>query len=149
MKKRGKRGPGGNAKSSAAVGAGDAGVVEVVDDTEGQGRGETEDSTNNSKKAKITSVRELGETSKPPTKIAIKKQDQDDLVRQFINILQNEDKTKDDDEIDMALGAIGIRIRRSLNEEQQEDVMEEINMVVNRHIKNARASRPGILVGLL
>ena len=30
-----KRGPGGNAKSSAAVGAGDAGVVEVVDDTEG------------------------------------------------------------------------------------------------------------------
>ena len=34
-----KRGPGGNAKSSAAVGAGDAGVVEVVDDTEGQGRG--------------------------------------------------------------------------------------------------------------
>ena len=68
-----KRGPGSNAKSSAAVEAGDAGVVEVVDDTEGQGRGETEDSTNNSKKAKITSVRELGETSKPPTKITKKK----------------------------------------------------------------------------
>ena len=44
----------------------------------------------------------------------------------------------------MALGAIGIRIRRALNQEQQEDVMEEINMVVNRHIKNARASRPVI-----
>ena len=73
-----------------------------------------------------------------------KKQDQDDLARQFINILQNEDKTKEDDEIDMALGAIGIRIRRALNQEQQEDVMEEINMVVNCHIKNARASRPGI-----
>ena len=67
-----KRGPGGNAKSSAAVGAGDAGVVEVVDDTEGQGRGDTEDSTNNSKKAKITSVRELDETSKPPTRITKK-----------------------------------------------------------------------------
>ena len=65
-----KRGPDGNAKSSAAVGAG---VVEVVDDTEGQGRGETEDSTNNSKKARITSVRELGKTSKPPTKITQKK----------------------------------------------------------------------------
>ena len=119
-------------------------MVEFVDDTEGQGRGETEDSTNNSKKAKITSVRELGETSRPPTKITKKKQDQDDLARQFINILQNEDKTKEDDEIDMALGAIGIRIRRSLNQEQQEDLMEELNMVVNRHIKNARASRPGI-----
>ena len=67
-----KRGPGCNAKSSAAVAAGDAGVVEVVDDTEGQGRGETEDSTNNSKKAKMTSVRELGETSKSPTKITNK-----------------------------------------------------------------------------
>ena len=75
-----------------------------------------------------------------------KKQDQDDLARQFINILQNEDKTKENDEIDMALGAIRIRIRRSLNQEQQEDVMKEINMVVNCHIhiKNARASRPGI-----
>ena len=114
-----KRGPGGNAKSSATVGAGDAGVVEVVDDTEGQGRGETEDSTNNSKKAKITSVRELGETSKPPTKITKEKQDQDDLARQFINILQNEDKTKEDNEIDMALGAIGIRISGSLNQEEQ------------------------------
>ena len=27
---------------------------------------------------------------------------------------------------------------------KQEDLMEEINMVVNCHIKNARASRPGI-----
>ena len=44
----------------------------------------------------------------------------------------------------MALDAIGIRIKRSSNEEQQEDLMEEINMVVNHHIKNARASRPGI-----
>ena len=142
-----KRGAGATAKPSAAVGAGDAGVVEVVDDTEGQGRGEKEEPTNISKKAKITSVRELGETSKPPTKITKKKkkkQDQDDLTRQFINILQNEDKTKEEEEIDMALGAIGIRIRRSLNEEQQEDLMEEINMVVNCHIKNARASRPGI-----
>ena len=44
----------------------------------------------------------------------------------------------------MALGAIGIRIKRSLNEEQQEDLMEEINMVVYCHIKNARPSRPGV-----
>ena len=44
----------------------------------------------------------------------------------------------------MALGSIATRIKRSLNEEQQEDVMEEINMVVNGHIKNARASRQGI-----
>ena len=128
------------AKASAAVGAGDA---EVVDDTEGQGRGGKEEPTNLSKKAKITSVRELWETSKAPAKIT-KKQDQEDLTRQFINILQNEEKGKEEDETDMALGSIAIRIKRSLNEEQQEDVMEEINMVVNHHIKNARANRPGI-----
>ena len=139
-----KRGAGATEKASAVVGAGDAGVVEVVDDTEGQGRGKKEEPTNVSKKATITSVRELGEISKPPTKITKKEQDQDDLTRQFINILQNEDKAKEEDEIDMVLGAIGIRIKRSLNEEQQEDLMEEINMVVIRHIKNARTSRPGI-----
>ena len=44
----------------------------------------------------------------------------------------------------MVLGAIGIRIKRSLNEEQQEDLIEEINMVVNQYIKNAKASRLGI-----
>ena len=52
-----KRGAGATTKPSAAVGAGDAGVVEVVDDTEGQGRGKKEEPTNVSKKAKITSVR--------------------------------------------------------------------------------------------
>ena len=139
-----KSGVGGNAKSSAAVGAAEPGVVEVVDDSEEEGRGETEESTNISKKAKITSVRKLGETIKSPTKITKKKQDQEDLMRQFINMLQNENKAKEDDGIDMALAVIGIRITRSLNQEQQEDVMEEINMVVNRHIKNARASKPGI-----
>ena len=112
-----KSGVGATTKPSDAVGAGDAGVLEVVDDTEGQGREEKEEPTNVSKKAKITSVRELGETSKPPAKITKKKQDQDDLTRQFINTLQNEDKAKEEDEIDMALGAIGIRMRRSLNKE--------------------------------
>ena len=34
-----KRGAGATVKPSDAVGAGDAGVLEVVDDTEGQGRG--------------------------------------------------------------------------------------------------------------
>ena len=118
------------------------GCLKLLTTLKGRGGGK-EELTNVSKKAKIISVRELGETSKPPTKITKKKQDQDDLTRQFINILQNEDKAKEEDEIDMALCAIGIRMRRSLNKEQ-EDLMAEMNMIVNLHIKNARASRPGI-----
>ena len=44
-----KRGAATSVKPSAAVGAGDAGVVEVVD--EGQGRGDKAEPTNLSKKA--------------------------------------------------------------------------------------------------
>ena len=89
-----KRGPGGNAKSSAAVGAGDAGVVEVVDGTEGQGRGDNEDSKYNSKKAKITSVRELGETSKPPTKITKKKKSKIRMTLQGSSLISSKMRTK-------------------------------------------------------
>ena len=43
------------------------------------------------------------------------------------------------------LGAIAnIRIKRFLNVEQKENVMKEVNIVVNRHIKSARASETGI-----
>ena len=47
-------------------------------------------------------------------------------------------------EQDLALSAIGIRLKKSLNEEQIENAMDEINGIVTRHIKNARAKRFGI-----
>ena len=105
-----KRGPDAIAKPSATVGAGNAGVKLLM--TLKDRGGEKKEPINVCKKAKRTSVRELGETSKLPTKITKKMQDKDDLTRPFINILQNEDKTTED-KIDMAFGAIVISIRRS------------------------------------
>ena len=57
---------------------------------------------------------------------------------------QDERGEKEQDEIDLALSAIGIRLKKSLNEEQIENAMDEINGIVTRHIKNARAKRFGI-----
>ena len=57
-----KRGTDATANPSAAVGAGDAGMVKLLMTLKGR-EGEKEEPTNVSKKAKITSVRELEETS--------------------------------------------------------------------------------------
>ena len=57
---------------------------------------------------------------------------------------QDERGEKEQDEIDLALSAIGIRLKKSLTEEQIENAMDEINGIVTRHIKNARAKRFGI-----
>ena len=57
---------------------------------------------------------------------------------------QDERGEKEQDEIDLALSAIGIRLKKSLNEEEIENAMDEINGIVTRHIKNARAKRSGI-----
>ena len=57
---------------------------------------------------------------------------------------QDERGEKEQDEIDLALSAIGIRLKKSLNEEQIENAMDEINGIVTRHIKNATAKRFGI-----
>ena len=54
------------------------------------------------------------------------------------------ENSNDEDEIDLAFAAISKHMKRSLNEEQQENLMDEINMLVNKHIKFARSGRVGI-----
>ena len=53
----------------------------------------------------------------------------------------DEKEEKEQDEIDLALSAIGIRLKKSLTEKQIENAMDEINSIVTKHIKNARAKR--------
>ena len=54
------------------------------------------------------------------------------------------ENSNDEDEIDLAFAAISKCMKRSLNEEQQENLMDEINMLVSKHIKLARSGRVGI-----
>ena len=87
----------------------------------------------------------MGPTVKPPTRPTKKKQETDELTRAMISFMaHNERGEKEQNEIDLALCAIGIRLKKSLNEEQIENAMDEINDIVTRHIKNARAKRFGI-----
>ena len=80
-----------------------------------------------------------------PQGLLKKKQETDELTRAMISFMgQDERGEKEQDEIDLALSAIGIRLKKSLNEEEIENAMDEINGIVTRHIKNARAKRSGI-----
>ena len=48
-----------------------------------------------------------------------------------------------EDEIDLAFASVSKRMKRSLNEEQQENMMDEINMLVSKHIKIVRSGQIG------
>ena len=52
----------------------------------------------------------------------------------------DEDKA---DEIDLSFAALTKRIKRTLNEEEIEDLMDEINSIVTCHIKFSRSQKTG------
>ena len=94
---------------------------------------------------KKDNARELDATVKPPTRPTKKKQDTDELTRAMISFMGQDDRgEKEQDEIDLALSAFGIRLKKSLTEEQIENAMDEINGIVTKHIKDARGKRFGI-----
>ena len=63
------------------------------------------------------------------------------MQQRILNLMEN---PCDEDEIDLALAAICKCMKRSLNEEQQENLMDEINMLVSKHIKISRSGGMGI-----
>ena len=54
------------------------------------------------------------------------------------------ENSNDEDEIELAFAAIFKCMNRSLNEGQQENLMDEINILVSKHIKLTRSGRMGI-----
>ena len=49
----------------------------------------------------------------------------------------------EEDEIDLAFASVSKHMKRSLNEEQQENMMDEINMLVSKRIKIVRSGQIG------
>ena len=112
------------------------------EDGDGTGGGDGQEVNDNSDDnagpsvAKKNNGRELGPTVKPPTRPTKKKQETDELTRAMISFMGQDDRgEKEQDEIDLALSAVGIRLKKSLNEEEIENAMDEINGIVTRHIK--------------
>ena len=81
-------------------------------------------------------VREIGETSKPPVRFNKKKRDAEHLQTQLISMLGEED-----DEIDLVFHAMSKRFKKDLTDEETEDLMEELNSVVTKHVRQARAKK--------
>ena len=46
---------------------------------------------------------------------------------------------QEDDEIDLVFHAMSKRIKKNLTDEETEDLMEELNSVVTKHVRQARA----------
>ena len=63
------------------------------------------------------------------------------MQQRILNLMEN---PNEEGEIDLGLAAISKCMKRSLNEEQQENLMDEINMLVSKQIKLARTRRMGI-----
>ena len=77
----------------------------------------------------------------PPNQKLNRVKENEEMQQRILNLMEN---SNDEDEIDLAFAAISKRMKRSLNEEQQENLMDEINMLVSKHIKLARSGRVGI-----
>ena len=82
-------------------------------------------------------IREIGKTAKPPVRFnKKKKRDAEHLQMQMISMLEQEDN-----EIDLVFHAMSKRIKKNLTDEETEDLMEELNSVVTKHVRQAWAKK--------
>ena len=64
------------------------------------------------------------------------------MQERILNLIEN---PTEEDEFDLVFASISKCMKRSLNEEQQENLMDEINVLVSKHIKIARSGRIGVI----
>ena len=88
-------------------------------------------------------LRKLGDTPKPESKFCQKRKESDEIQLKILTMI-DEDKA---DEIDLAFATLTKRIKRPLNEEGVEDLMNEINSIATCHIKSSRSKKQGIFKG--
>ena len=60
------------------------------------------------------------------------------MQQRILNLIEN---PIEEDEIDLAFASVSKCMKRSLNEKQQENLMDEINSLVSKHIKMARSGQ--------
>ena len=72
-------------------------------------------------------------TAPKPKKISKKQQAQNDLTDKILQLA-----TKEEDQVDLELAAIGAKIKHRLNEEVTDEVLDEINNVVRQYFARKR-----------
>ena len=71
-----------------------------------------------------------------------------ELTNSFIELVKKEQERdlQADDEIDSSFAAFASRMRKHLNENQREDVLQEMNRVLSEAINNVRKGLPAVNV---
>ena len=75
----------------------------------------------------------MADTAKPPMRLSKHKKEADKLQIKVMSVLSEED-----DDIEMAFNSIAKRIKRSLRQEDRDELLDEINALVGRFIRDAR-----------
>ena len=109
-------GPGGR-----AVDAGEGMIVK-------QERGDDSDKEN--EEGNLAADRELGDTPKLKPRVSKRQKQNDEFQKQVINLLDQED-----DDIDLYFQSVAKKLKRTLTEGEINNVMDEINGVVSRHVR--------------
>ena len=74
------------------------------------------------------SIREIGDTPKPPARLSKKRKEAEHLQSQMVHMLNQED-----DKIDLVFQAMSKRIQINLSDEETEDLMQELSDTVTKH----------------
>ena len=112
-----------------AVDAGEGVVVK-------QERGDDSDKEN--EEGNLAADRELGDTPKLKPRVSKRQKQNDEFQKQVINLLDQED-----DDIDLYFQSLAKKLKRTLTEGEIDIVMDEINGVVSRHVRQARIKKEG------
>ena len=86
--------------------------------------------------------RELSSTPKPVAK-RTKNKDQSEFQSRVLQLVDQEE-----DELGMTLTAVGKKIKQSLNQEDQDELMDEVQMLVSKFIKNKKTKTMPIAVNV-
>ena len=126
-------------KTPAAAAGGPGG--RAVDACEGvvvkQERGDNSDKEND--EGNFATQRELGDTPKPKPRVSKRQKQNDEFQKQIINLLDQED-----DDVDLYFQSLSKKLKRTLTEGEIDNVMNEINGVVSRHVRQARIKKEGV-----
>ena len=96
------------------------------------------DSDKENDKGNLAADRELGDTPKPKPRVSKRQKQNDEFQKQVINLLDQED-----DDIDLYFQSLAKKLKRTLTEGEIDIVMDEINGVVSRYVRQARIKKEG------
>ena len=104
-----------------------------------QERGDDSDKEN--KEGNLATERELGDTPKLKPRVSKRQKQNDEFQKQVINLLDQED-----DDIDLYFQSLSKKLKRTLTEGEIDNVMDEINGVISRHVRQARIKKKGVYI---